>query len=79
MPTPEDGFTEYRRLILGELERLNLALGALNVKIDGLKDREMADLRVDVAMLKVKASVMGAIAGTIGGAVVGGIAKMIAR
>ena len=65
MTPEEDGFTEYRRLILGELQRLNTSILTIEQKIDTLRDKELSDLRIDVAMLKAKASIMGGAAGAL--------------
>lgn len=68
---------EYRRLVLGELERLNASMMVVDRKIDeaatahrreiNQRDTEIsaaiASLRVDIAMLQVKSGVWGAAAG----------------
>ena len=61
MPTPEaEGWSEYRRLVLQELERLS-------AQIEGLR-KEQVETRGAVIALQVKASIWGGVAGTIGGA-----------
>lgn len=62
----ERSWPEYRRLVLNELERIDRALGALNMKLDAgaaEKDKGISDLRVNVAMLQVKCGMWGALSG----------------
>lgn len=60
-----EGWGEYKRLILKELERLNREVEHVG--------EELAAIRVEIAMLKVKASLWGAAAG----AVPAGIAAVV--
>jgi hypothetical protein len=71
-------WVEYRRLILSELQRLNDSFGefdkklnlfkdSITVRIDVLRSDDIAKLRVEVAMLQVKAGVWGLVAGLIPG------------
>lgn len=75
-----DGFAEYRRLILDALERLDRSSTALDIKLDlkielllakleALRLTDIADIKVDIAMLKVKASLLGAVCGLAAAAV----------
>lgn len=56
-----EGWGEYRKLVLAQLEKLE---GAAN-----RHEADVAELRVEVAMLKVKAGLWGALAGAIPGAI----------
>jgi len=60
-----EGWGEYRRLILQELERLARQVQELNIKIDNFRASDIADIKVEIAMLKVKAGVWGAIGAAI--------------
>lgn len=63
----ERSWTEYRRLILNELERIDRGMTTLNVKMDNAtstRDADITALRVEIAMLKVKASMWGGASGT---------------
>lgn len=64
----DDGgpWNEYRRLVVRELEGLNLRLTSLNDKLDG----KLSAMQVDLITLKVKAGLLGALGGTVFGAVV---------
>lgn len=79
---PEDSWMQYRRLVLGELERLNLSLAALAQKMDSLnlqRDQSINDLKVEVAMLKVKATMMGMGAGAAMSGIVAVVVQLLKR
>lgn len=61
-PVPEN-WGEYRRLILSELERISRDMENLNDKLDKFRQDEISKIKIDVAMLKVKAGAWGAIGG----------------
>ena len=78
MATDDEGeksWSDYRRLVLAELERVNRQVTETNLKIDALRDGDLSRLKVEVAMLKVKAS----IGGTIGGAIVAAAISLVLR
>lgn len=63
-----EGWGEYKKLVLRELERLEASVADVGRKVDGLQAvnaRTLAELSVEIAMLKVKAGVWGAVAGAI--------------
>lgn len=62
-----EGWTEYRRLVLGELVRIERDIGSLHDKFDDLKTNDIGAMRVEIAMLKVKAGLVGAMTGTLTG------------
>jgi hypothetical protein len=62
---PSDGWDEYRRLVLGEITRISNALDTMNAKLERFHNDEIAQLKVDIAMLQVKSGVWGAAAGVI--------------
>lgn len=53
----EDGWVEWRRYVLKELERLGDCLERLDKKFSGIRE--------DVVMLKVKSGIWGVIGGVI--------------
>lgn len=66
MSKPEiEGWSEYRKLILNELERLGEMVSAVDKKLDRLTTDELSKLKVELAMLKTKAAMLGAAAGTV--------------
>jgi hypothetical protein len=60
-----EGWTEYRRLVLGQLEKLESSISRLDGKLESFRNSEIAELKVEVAMLKVKAGFWGAIGAAI--------------
>lgn len=65
-PDSERSWFEYRRLVLGALDRIDGQISAVNNKLDaqdGIRGKEIADLRVEVGMLKVKAAMWGVASG----------------
>lgn len=62
---PPEPWGKYQRLVLAELERHNRWLASLDSKLD--------DLRVDMAMLRVKSGLWGAAAGLAAVAVMLGV------
>ncbi len=75
MDLTDNNWGEYRRLIIDTLERIDRELASINAKIDDRDDTrgaQIADLRIEVGMLKVKA----AIGGVIGGAAVSAILSL---
>ena len=76
-----NGWNQYQKLVLAQLQ-------ALDQDLQRLRDRDLAEVRkdivelrlqvsVDIATLKTKASIWGALAGTIGGAVLGMIISLL--
>jgi hypothetical protein len=59
----EDGWREYRRLILAELERINKSIIEINKKMEQFRADEISQIKVAIAMLQVKSGVWGAAAG----------------
>lgn len=71
-----DSWVQYRKLILSELERISKDLAHLSDKLDNFKQDEISQIKVDIAMLKVKAGVWGVAGGLIvavGAALIGRI------
>lgn len=71
-----EGWGEYRKLILAELERLNRVISALDSKLEAFRNDDISSLKVEVAMLKVKAGLWGALAGLV--PAIGAILYMLA-
>ena len=51
--------------ILKEIERVRREVSGLNAKIDSLKDKDITDMKIEIATLKVKASIWGLIGGMV--------------
>jgi hypothetical protein len=88
-PSRKDPFDEYRELILLTLDDLKKGIASLNVKVDDgrrdvndrfdeLRRSDIEAMKIDIAMLKVKAGAWGAIGGLLAGAVMSTVvAKMM--
>lgn len=74
MDNPTDGWAEYQRLVLAELERHGAQLTALETKLN----ERLGEIRVEIATLKVKAGVWGALSGMIP-VILGTIGVLMAR
>ena len=65
--TSDRSWSEYRRLILAELERLNTLISDTGRKIEETRSTDIAQLRIEIAMLKVKSGMWGALGGLVTG------------
>jgi hypothetical protein len=61
------GWNSYQKLVLGKLSEHSATLGALTEELAELRKKDVTDLKVEIAMLKVKAGLWGATAGVIPG------------
>jgi hypothetical protein len=59
----DDEWGDYQKMVLNELERHNAMLQHMDEKIDQLRHEDFVNLRVEIATLKVKASLWGGAAG----------------
>jgi len=60
-----DTWAEWSKYVLMELKRCNQQIGDLETKIDKLNNEQLSQLKIEIAMLKVKASVWGLMGGAI--------------
>lgn len=67
MAEPSDDWGEYRRLILAELIRLSGEIVSLTMEIKSIHSSDLASLRAEIAVLKFKSGLWGALAGAIPG------------
>lgn len=63
------GWNEYKLLVLDQLEGLKSQVRSLEAKVDAFRADDIANVKVDIALLKQKAGLWGAIAGLIPGAI----------
>lgn len=56
----ENGFNEYKNLILSNMDRFEKKIDSMDIKID--------EMKTDITALKVKATVWGGVAGAAVGA-----------
>jgi hypothetical protein len=72
-----EGWGEYRRLILSELERLNGTVDAINAKIQRFREEDLATIKQDVLLLKWQAAIWGGAAGTLFTVLLGLVSRWI--
>lgn len=63
--TEQESWPEYRKLILAELERIGQEVGSVRASFDKFRREDVASLRTDIALLKFKSAMWGAILGGI--------------
>lgn len=70
-------WTEYRRLVVQQLANLSRELGETNAKIDSLRNDQLAKIWAEIAVLKFKSGLWGAVSGAViaVGAVLFGMVK----
>ena len=71
--TDGNGWDEYKRMVITDLERLESKLDKLDEKFDGFAI-EFGKLKTE---FKIKASVIGAVAGLVGAGVVAFVARIL--
>jgi hypothetical protein len=79
-----EGWGEYRKLILAELERLSRCIGDVDRKLDSFRGddmsklrAEMAEIRLGLATLRTTVDLKSGVWGAIGGAIPAAIAALI--
>lgn len=73
------GWTEYRRLVLSELERIVGDIKSINRKIEDLRQDDLSQIKTDIALLKFQAAMWGAGGGIVFGAIVTVILKFVLK
>lgn len=64
-----NGWNNYQRLVLTKLDDHSGHLDALTKEIGEMRSKDITDLKVEIAMLKIKAGVWGAAAGLVPGVI----------
>ena len=62
-----NGWSAYQKLVLSELEDHSRGLSELAGELKQLRTKDITDIKVEIAMLKIKAGLWGAGAGAIPG------------
>jgi len=65
MSDKENGWSEYQKLVLAELERLDRSVEILDNKIDIIRDTELANINAEIKLLKYKSTLWGGLAGAV--------------
>jgi hypothetical protein len=82
MPDANDGgrqanWDEYRRLVLAELERISNDINTINNRLLTFQQKDVADMKTDIALLKFQALLYGSIAGFLATAVLTAVSRFI--
>lgn len=79
-----EGWGEYRKLILAELERLSRCIGDVDRKLDGFRSDEIGKLKTEITALQLSVATLrttldlkSSVWGALGGAVPAAIAALI--
>lgn len=64
----------YRRQILMQLHDLQSSLAMVRNELQSFRQKELSDIKVEIALLKFKSSLWGGLLGTVGGALIATIA-----
>lgn len=70
VPEPTNGWSRFERVIVYRLDKLDESLVGVRQELHDIRNDEIARLKVDIAMLKVKSGLWGAAAGFIPAALV---------
>lgn len=60
-----NGWNDYQKLVLSQLVEHAKSLDDVKVDLQSIRNSDIPDLKVEIAMLKVKAGMWGAIAGAL--------------
>jgi len=60
-----NGWDEYKRVVVDRLDRLDNSVSALSGKIDYLVSNDLSHLKVEIAVLKIKAGLWGLVGASI--------------
>lgn len=65
----EDWF-DYRRLVLSQIQALQKDLSSIRTEVQTFRTKDIGELKIEIALLKLKTAMWGAILGAIGGGVI---------
>lgn len=60
-----DSWASWSRFVLAEMKRLNQHLDQIEEQIASLRNNQLAQLKLEIAMLKVKSGVWGIMGGAV--------------
>ena len=79
LDNPTEDWREYRRLILGQLVQLQTDLASLRKEVELFRQQDISEIKVEIALLKLKSSLWGGLLGAIAGATFSVIASMVSK
>lgn len=65
MSDDRERWSDYQKLVLSELERLDRGLSDLDEKFDVVRSNELAEIQAELKLLKFKSTLWGGMAGGI--------------
>lgn len=79
MPTTESDWSEYRRLVLDGLEQQKRDLRELRDMWFEFRSKDVADLRNDISLLKLKTALWACVFGTVASGLVTAAVSALSR
>lgn len=64
-PDERDGWAGYRLLILNQLKSFEDAVSGLRADLRDMRENELQNMRVEIALLKLKSGIWGAVVGSL--------------
>lgn len=68
MDAVPESWGEYRRLILTQLQSLQSELAILRKELEQFRQEEVSDIKIEIALLKLKSSIWGGFMGAVSAA-----------
>lgn len=65
-----EGWIEYRKLILSQLTDLQVNLSALRKEVEQFRQEDIAEIKIEIALLKLKTSIWAGTIGALSGLIV---------
>jgi hypothetical protein len=72
-------WSEYRRLILSELERIGEDIKSINGKIEKFRQDDLSQIKTDIALLKFQAALWGGLGGIVFGTIMTFILRLLVK
>lgn len=70
---------EYRRLILSQLEEIGKDITTIYGKLERVRTEDLAQIKLDIALLKLQAMMWGALGGTVLSVATAFVMKMLLK
>ncbi len=71
----QQDWSEYRRFVLQELERINKVISQMSDKVERLRIEDLSSLKTELALLKFQAGLWGAGGGMVFAAIVNAVLR----
>lgn len=65
-----EGWVEYRKLILTQLTDLQVSLSALRKEVEQFRQEDLSEIKIEIALLKLKTSIWAGAIGSLSAVVV---------